>query len=148
MSAALRKLNARKLRGLQPVRTMLSAKVWLRNSFVPAIHNPRVNDKMILVASMVAYMSKFPGPTRLAEVCRVFDLTERQAQRLFRYYVGVGMKWVMVRARMHEGIERVRVTGKAAAAAAYELGYYDQAQLIHDFHRLTGESPQKYSSNR
>jgi len=109
---------------------------------------PRIDDTMNLVSEMVAYINAFPQTARVAHVCRAFDLTERQAQRLFRLYVGVGMKWLMLRARLHEAIERVRLGRAGSAALAHELGYYDQAQFIREFRRLTGRSPGRYARSR
>lgn len=72
-------------------------------------------------------------------------LSARQLQRLFADYVGVSPKWVILRYRIHEAIERA---GNAAeldwSALAVDLGYSDQAHLIRDFTTTIGLTPTAY----
>ena len=69
----------------------------------------------------------------------------RSVQRLFREYVGVPPKWVIRRYRLHELVERLH-SGQAfeGAQLALDLGYADQAHLIHDFRHLVGYTPTGY----
>lgn len=70
----------------------------------------------------------------------------RSLQRLFSQYVGVSPKWVIRRYRLHELLEQIH-SGKHLdwAQLAIELGYFDQAHLIHDFKSITGYVPTEYS---
>lgn len=103
---------------------------------------------------------------RVAELAAVEGVSARSLQRLFAAYVGVGPKWVILRYRIHEALERAESgespqapgTGMAAgagtgasegaldwAALAAELGYSDQAHLVRDFTATVGVPPTAYA---
>ena len=76
-------------------------------------------------------------------------MSERTLQRLFRRYVGVGPKWVLQRARLHDAVDRIdagRVTD--LASLALELGWFDQAHFTRDFTALVGQSPAAYAGRK
>ena len=70
---------------------------------------------------------------------------KRTLQRIFNEYVGINPKWVIRRYRLHELIERIN-SGEQLdwPDLALELGYFDQAHLIHDFRAIVGHSPAQY----
>ncbi|MFC8955705.1 DUF6597 domain-containing transcriptional factor [Streptomyces sp. NPDC057101] len=76
-------------------------------------------------------------------------LSARSLQRLFATHVGVGPKWVILRYRLHEALERAEAAGEAGAvdwaALAAELGYSDQAHLVRDFTATIGVPPTAYA---
>ena len=79
------------------------------------------------------------------ELARRFALSPRALQRLFGDCVGVGPKWVIQRYRLHEAVARVQAGRPVAwAALAQDLGYFDQAHFIADFHKLVGHTPGDY----
>lgn len=83
---------------------------------------------------------------RVEELAALGGLSVRTLQRLFATYVGVGPKWVILRYRVHEAVERA--TGAPAtdwARLAAELGYSDQAHLVRDFTAAVGVSPTAYT---
>ena len=98
------------------------------------------------VADMVALISADPSLTRVDQLAALSGLSVRGLQRLFAEYVGVGPKWVMRRARLHEAAERAD-RGNVAdwAALAAELGYADQAHMTREFTALIGVPPTRYT---
>lgn len=72
---------------------------------------------------------------------------KRTLQRIFNEYVGINPKWVIRRYRLHELIERID-SGEQLdwPDLALELGYFDQAHLIHDFRAIVGHSPAQYQN--
>ena len=73
-------------------------------------------------------------------------MSERTLQRLFRRHVGVGPKWVLQRARLHDAVDRIDRGGvRDLAALAVELGWFDQAHFTRDFTALVGQSPAAYA---
>ncbi|MFF0753274.1 DUF6597 domain-containing transcriptional factor [Streptomyces sp. NPDC004267] len=106
---------------------------------------------------------------RVSALARTAGLSARSLQRLFASYVGVGPKWVILRYRIHEALERAEsgspatpatapatasVTTPAAAPVAAppdwarlaaELGYSDQAHLVRDFTATVGVPPSAYA---
>ncbi|MFE5615215.1 DUF6597 domain-containing transcriptional factor [Streptomyces sp. NPDC056470] len=86
---------------------------------------------------------------RASELAGVAGLSSRSLQRLFANYVGVGPKWVILRYRIHEALERAEATEGGIspdwAALAAELGYSDQAHLVRDFTATVGVPPTAYA---
>ena len=87
---------------------------------------------------------------RVAELADAEGMSARSLQRLFAAYVGVGPKWVILRYRIHEALERAESDedGTEApdwAALAAELGYSDQAHLVRDFTATVGVPPTAYA---
>ena len=89
---------------------------------------------------------------RVAELAAAEGMSARSLQRLFAAYVGVGPKWVILRYRIHEALERAESgedpAGEGApdwAELAAELGYSDQAHLVRDFTATVGVPPTAYA---
>ncbi|GAA3749999.1 AraC family transcriptional regulator [Streptomyces tremellae] len=86
---------------------------------------------------------------RVDRLAAAAGLSPRSLQRLFGGYVGVGPKWVILRYRVHEALERAESAGPAGAvdwaALATELGYSDQAHLVRDFTATVGVPPTAYA---
>ncbi|MFD4584071.1 DUF6597 domain-containing transcriptional factor [Streptomyces sp. NPDC058434] len=110
---------------------------------------------------------------RVAQLAAAEGMSPRTLQRLFAAYVGVGPKWVILRYRIHEALERAEADSRAAdgagrtaepgaegagprsrgaepdwAALAAELGYSDQAHLVRDFTATVGVPPTAYAATR
>ncbi|MCT4356393.1 helix-turn-helix domain-containing protein [Streptomyces sp. Je 1-79] len=86
---------------------------------------------------------------RVSELARTAGLSSRSLQRLFAHHVGVGPKWVILRYRIHEALERAEggeTQGSPDwAELAAELGYSDQAHLVRDFTATVGVPPTAYA---
>jgi AraC-like DNA-binding protein len=131
-------------------RTILSTEdqdvmVNAANAFLLA-RKPAPDAKADLARELVGRILREP------EILTVEDLAERSAmslrslQRLFSQYVGVSPKWVIRRYRLHELVERMHSGERLDwAQLAVELGYFDQAHLIHDFKAISGCTPTEYA---
>jgi AraC-like DNA-binding protein len=75
-------------------------------------------------------------------------VSKRQMQRLFSLYVGVSPKWVIMRYRLHEAVERM-TNGETVdlPGLALDLGYFDQAHFIKDFKAMVGRAPGEYAKS-
>ncbi|MEV4946368.1 helix-turn-helix domain-containing protein [Streptomyces sp. NPDC053755] len=85
---------------------------------------------------------------RVGALARSEGLSVRSVQRLFSAYVGVSPKWVVLRYRIHEALERAAGAADRAvdwAALAAELGYSDQAHLVRDFTATVGAPPTAFA---
>ncbi|WP_328583119.1 helix-turn-helix domain-containing protein [Streptomyces sp. NBC_00370] len=85
---------------------------------------------------------------RVASLAETEGISARSLQRLFATYVGVGPKWVILRYRIHEALERAESSEGAEvdwAELAAELGYSDQAHLVRDFTATVGVPPTAYA---
>ncbi|MDT0459020.1 helix-turn-helix domain-containing protein [Streptomyces sp. DSM 41527] len=83
---------------------------------------------------------------RVADFARAEGMSVRALQRLFAGYVGVSPKWVLLRYRVHEALERAASDTEVDwAALAAELGYSDQAHLIREVSATVGVPPTAYA---
>ena len=73
-------------------------------------------------------------------------VSARTLQGLFNKYVGVGLKWVLMRYRLIEAAERAVQTAEPDwASVALELGYSHQSHFVNDFRQLIGKAPHQYT---
>ena len=112
-------------------------------------HRPAADGRVELVNRIVARITADGAVLAVGDVARPFGISPRTLQRLFREYVGVGPKWVIKRYRLHDAVERL-AAGEPAdwARLARELGYFDQAHLIHDFKAMVGRTPAEYARDQ
>lgn len=98
------------------------------------------------VARLVAFVRGEREVTRSEALARHAGMSVRSLQRLFERYLGVGPKWIICRTRVQEAADRV-AAGQTVdwAALAVELGYHDQAHLIHEFREQVGFTPAAYA---
>ncbi|MEV7089748.1 helix-turn-helix domain-containing protein [Streptomyces sp. NPDC093085] len=82
---------------------------------------------------------------RVARLTAEEGVSARSLQRLFATYVGVGPKWVILRYRIHEALERAEHGAVDWPALAADLGYSDQAHLVRDFTATVGVPPTAYA---
>ncbi|MFD6992807.1 DUF6597 domain-containing transcriptional factor [Streptomyces sp. NPDC059943] len=104
--------------------------------------DPQADEAM----RVVALVGEDRTIRRAAQLATAAGLSVRSLQRLFATYVGVGPKWVILRHRIHEALERAEAAdGVDWAALAAELGYSDQAHLVRDFTATVGVPPTAYA---
>jgi AraC-like DNA-binding protein len=108
-------------------------------------HVPEPDENVELADRLVGQILHQPQIKTVDGLADQTGLSKRSVQRLFREYVGVPPKWVIRRYRLHELIERLEAGDPLNwCDLALELGYFDQAHLIHDFRAITGYSPADY----
>jgi AraC-like DNA-binding protein len=87
------------------------------------------------------------GALRISEVAASAGLSVRQFERRFCEQVGVGPKRYARIVRFHSALEAKRTSEKRTwTDIAYELGYYDQMHMVHDFRIFSGENPTSFSA--
>jgi AraC-like DNA-binding protein len=107
---------------------------------------PDPDPTVALVNRVVAQIMAGPDITLVRELADRSGVATRRLQRLFATYVGVGPKWVIRRARLHEAVERLdRGDQVDLGFLARELGYFDQAHFAHDFRATVGDPPAAYA---
>jgi AraC-like DNA-binding protein len=122
-----------------------SRAIALMETFLRSL-SPRADPNIELTARLVALAREERSITRSEALAKRAGMSLRSLQRLFESYLGLGPKWVICRARVQEAAERV-AAGQAVdyAGLAVELGYHDQAHLIHDFKAQVGFTPAAYA---
>ncbi|WP_031057098.1 helix-turn-helix domain-containing protein, partial [Streptomyces sp. NRRL WC-3774] len=108
----------------------------------PAAPDPQAD----LATALVDRVHEDRTARRVDDLARTAGLSVRALQRLFSAYVGVSPKWVILRYRIHEALERAGTRGEVDwAALAVGLGYADQAHLVRDFTATVGVPPTAYA---
>ncbi|MFJ9812726.1 DUF6597 domain-containing transcriptional factor [Streptomyces sp. NPDC101158] len=114
-----------------------------------AAHDPAVLAAAEQAMALVDLVRTDRGMRRVSDLARSAGLSSRSLQRLFAAHVGVGPKWVILRYRIHEALERAEAGSATAppdwARLAAELGYSDQAHLVRDFTATVGVPPTTYA---
>ncbi len=108
--------------------------------------HPDRDQHTALVRRIVEQIAATPDLTKVDDLVMGLDVSKRQLQRLFSRYVGVSPKWVILRYRLHEAIERIE-RGQPVnwTRLAIDLGYFDQSHFIKHFKAFVGRSPDEYS---
>jgi AraC-like DNA-binding protein len=130
---------ARCLRGLEEDAAVALAEDLIRR------HRPPEDSNVELAGRIAEGIARDRSALKVDDVARRWGLSVRTLQRLFREYVGVGPKWVIKRYRLHEAVERAAAPDVTWPDVARDLGYADQAHLIHDFTTIVGRSPATYA---
>jgi AraC-like DNA-binding protein len=112
---------------------------------------PAEDDNIRIIGTIVARIIEDREITKVDQVVDALaggDLrvSKRQMQRLFSLYVGVSPKWVIMRYRLHEAVDRM-TNGDPVdlPRLALDLGYFDQAHFIKDFKAMVGRAPGEYA---
>ncbi|MBI5890077.1 MAG: helix-turn-helix transcriptional regulator [Nitrosomonadales bacterium] len=108
---------------------------------------PAADPNIQLIDRILEMADVMEAPT-VASLCQALSLSERRVQELMREYVGVGLKWILLRSRLQKAA-RFAVTMQKSnwADIAAELGYSDQSHFINDFKRLIGKTPSQYAKD-
>jgi AraC-like DNA-binding protein len=106
---------------------------------------PREDPRAKRLNDLAARIAQDTSLTRAEQLPALCGIPLRQLQRLFRRYVGVSPKWVIMRYRIHEALAQVHENRVGNwAGLALDLGYADQAHFIRDFKSLVGVTPRTY----
>ncbi|NRA89420.1 MAG: helix-turn-helix domain-containing protein, partial [Rhizobiales bacterium] len=107
---------------------------------------PSIDDHIIRLNHLVKQIETNKNIRKVKDISNLFDLDERQIQRLFSKYIGINAKWIINRYRIHDALDALAPAQEFNwSELALELGYFDQAHFIKDFKQLVGNSPAKYS---
>jgi AraC-like DNA-binding protein len=101
---------------------------------------PRLDARHGLEAAMGAMISR-QGCLRVQALADGMGLSLRQFERRFTDHVGIGPKVYARILRFEAAIHKKSISSLNWTSVAHELGYCDQAHMIHDFQSLSGESP-------
>ena len=94
------------------------------------------------IASAATRVLSSNGSIRVSDLAHQAGLGTRQFERRFRHEIGIPPKLYARIVRFEAALQH-----KAAAPAtrwtdiAHALGYHDQMHMVHDFNRLSGDSP-------
>jgi AraC-like DNA-binding protein len=121
------------------------ARVTALDAFLLAL-GPEADPQADLAMALAHRIRTDRTIRRVADFARAEGLSVRALQRLFAAYVGVTPKWVILRYRIHEALERATTDADVDwTDLAAELGYSDQAHLVRGFTATVGVPPTAYA---
>jgi AraC-like DNA-binding protein len=110
---------------------------------------PVFDENIILINDIIKNLDENEDIMTINQVASKYHKSERWLQALFRSYVGVGLKWVIVRSRLVKVLQNVDSSEDVPwAQLAADLGYSTQSHLINDFKKLIGRTPSEFITIR
>ncbi len=108
-------------------------------------HQPTPDDHITQIHQIIDRVIHDPAIHTVRAAAQAFAVSERTLQHLFHAYVGVGLKWIIMRYRLQDAAElAARSATPQWAAIAAELGYSSQSHFANDFKKIIGKSPSQY----
>lgn len=109
---------------------------------------PRIDQNLTLITSILEAVNTDKDLRTVEMVTERFSVSERTVQYLFKKYVGVGLKWVLMRYRLLEAVElAAQLEEPNWALVAADLGYSHQSHFVNDFKKLVGKAPEQYAQS-
>ena len=88
-------------------------------------------------------MKRNNGSVRISELAHHAGLGLRQFERRFDYEIGISPQLYARIVRFETALQRRAVSPTTRwTDIAHDLGYHDQMHMVHDFTRLSGDSPE------
>jgi AraC-like DNA-binding protein len=115
-------------------------RVCVADSYMAALRSATEPITAVDWAAMAVMRHR--GSVRISELAHRAGLGLRQFERRFEYEIGVSPKLYARIIRFEAALQcRANAPTTHWTSIAHDLGYYDQMHMIHDFTRLSGESP-------
>ena len=127
------------LRGIGPRLALLEAALLER------LDRKRAEDPYL--EALVDLILRRQGSVSIAALSKFAGLSRQHVARKFDRYIGINPKLFCRVVRFQSLLEAIRLArGVDWAAAALELGYYDQAHMILEFKEFSGLTPATFST--
>lgn len=105
-------------------------------------------DSLLRFSGIVNRMISHQGCIRVQALAEDAGLSLRQFERIFAQHLGIGPKTYARILRFEAAIYRKsRSSLLNWTSLAHDMGYCDQAHMIHDFELLAGENPTRLESH-
>ncbi len=109
---------------------------------------PKFDQHLATITKIIKNISDDHSIRQVQSITKLFGISERTLQHLFRKYVGIGPKWVINRYRLQDAAAHIAKDKNDWTKIALEAGYTDQPHFIRDFRQILGETPAEYGKRR
>jgi len=117
-------------------------RVRIADSFLTSIR-PATESVSSIVRTARAII-KNSGAVRVSEIAYQTGLGLRQFERRFDREIGISPKLYARIIRFEAALQRRAILSTTSwTDIAHDLGYHDQMHMVHDFTRLSGDSPER-----
>jgi AraC-like DNA-binding protein len=101
---------------------------------------------LLTVRRLVRFFLEEPETASIADAASRLGVSERCLQRTCKSATGLSPCQVRRLVRIQKAIKSMRRGGAGTSAnVALETGFFDQAHMLHEFRKLLGELPDKFS---
>lgn len=109
--------------------------------------NPDRDQKITFINQIINRIKFSNEILKVDDIVDFYCISRRTLQRIFKQYVGINPKWIIMRYRLHEALDKLNENKHTNwSELALNLGYFDQAHFINDFKAMIGCSPTEYIS--
>jgi AraC-like DNA-binding protein len=120
--------------------TGFAARVRIADRYLAAIRPADESASAIVRTAMTVIRNN--GSVRVSELVHRTGLGLRQFERRFNHEIGISPKLYARIVRFEAALQRRAVLPTTRwTDIAHDLGYHDQMHMVHDFTRLSGDSP-------
>lgn len=95
------------------------------------------------IAATAEMLMNYRGELRIFELANRSGISQRQFERIYKQYIGLGPKRIAEIGRFSQAGMMIK-SGHGACDTAFTLGYADQAHMIRAFKRYCGLTPTAY----
>jgi len=117
----------------------------LENSLLLFLKDVSLNEKQILVKGIIEKIYSEKGQLKVGDLEIDFALSRQYLNKVFREQVHYSIKHFIGMVRVMNAVKiQVNKPEISMTELAYEVGYFDQAHFVRDFHKVAGMSPKKF----
>lgn len=106
---------------------------------------PEQDGAIAVIGDIIENVKHDPSVRQVAPLIEQYGASERTLQYAFKNYVGIGLKWIILRYRLQDVADAIDNGRDDWPAIAQEFGFADQSHLIRDFKKVLGETPAQYA---
>jgi AraC-like DNA-binding protein len=119
--------------------------VEMENRLLTYLKDVCLNEKQILIKAIIEKIYKEKGQLKVSELETHFGRSRQYLNRLFREEVHYTIKHFIGMVRVVNAVKiQVNQPNISMTSLAYEVGYFDQAHFVKDFHKVAGMSPKNF----
>ena len=106
---------------------------------------PCIDPNLELVTSIFEAIKTDKYLRTVEEIAEQFAISERTLQYVFKKYVGIGPKSMLMRNRLMDAAGlAAQIEDPDWASVAIDLGYSHQSHFVNDFKKIIGKAPEQY----
>lgn len=106
------------------------------------VYAKKAPSRLNCINNIISYMDNSHGFTRVSQICKLFNITQRSLNRNFRDEIGISPKELLNIIRINYAIELISKNPDINLTwISYLSGYYDQSHFIKEIRKVTGLPP-------
>lgn len=109
---------------------------------------PTIDKNLQAITQVMEHIQTDESLETIIDLGRAVNKSERTLRLLFREYVGVPVKWVLMRRRFIDAVKQASATPANWATIAASFGYSNQSHFSREFKHITHIPPSTYRKTK